>query len=989
MKHIKKDHCSQLDIPHATAVCCLENIASSQASSQESSQRLSPVFSTVALAAALMATQGLGMQGLGMQPAIAQTAPTVTRDSSGAVQVDRNAFDIRTGPLTNTSNIPLPEGLPAGNSPEGIAVPVSPNQLAPNNIEITADLDYIHDTFNTLVNNAANGTTYTLQSESLQLTTQFGLTRRPGAHAFGEGIEVNVIGPNGVTSSQSAFIRGDKVKLGTDGSPLPESAQLGVSYGAEDRVELRVLNLRSNRAAPSESGVYFSADGQLIVEDLQDGGDKDFNDGDYVDILGGRGEATAIAESTTLSESEEVIETPLAPETRQEETVAADIIEHTVEFDTTLAEEREWGQVELADTASIRLGHADGALTAAGEQLVYNRYAAATEVRAGSDGIGITGQLSPLVNNPNVPPTLLSGNLTFNPTVGDNQAGLSATVGITQFFHPTHRLATDVFGNPITNPDPEGPRLVEPIGLFNNRRIVGYVPPTPDEVVPGAQLSSTSGIFDLPSDLPIVIEPADPQKVGRGDSAYTDNVGGLLIERQSGDISFVPQWTADGYAQTSVSLAAGEAQRIIYALVPQQAGQNLQLGESYAVTAGANGYQIADGDFSIISADRQPQNFVQEMAEVYAVEDTVSGGNAATALFNGIQGVYAEQPGGPRVSTVDVALSSEADARVGNSLYSLVTLAGDAGQSPYARTTRAAGFYVGGSLSGGLGNQRDTISQTNARITQAASDLLTQRTLNTYVTPLLQRETISLQTAETTQRRGTALFDINSQGELDNVRFSEEDSQLIGSSTMETGRAIALIRGEESLVNAVTSESMEALGRETIESDVSTNTRSEAYPNFSAVQGELALGGVFNFGNTPWTAAANTLRAELFARDTIFGRSDQDAEVGWRAEVVFHPFGEVQREAHQYDAEGNAIALYKTEPVVDADGQQVMQTLTDSSGKTVDVLVNQFALDEAGDRIAETVGTGQAQGPGIYLRVEDVFNGDDGLAVIGGIRFSF
>ena len=976
MKYVKKFCCFELD-SSLSVEGCHRRLASPQQLQQI------PTPSSSLLVALLIV---IGSSGVGARGAIAQTAPV--RDSSGAVQFDRNAFDIRTGPLTNTSDIPLPAVLPTSTA-EKIPVPISPGQLAPNSIEIRPDFDYINNAFNVLVEDAARSTTYTLQTNSLQLTTQFGLRYRPRSHSHGEGITVNVAGPNGVVSGQSAFVRGDRVTIGPDGTPLPSSAQIDVSYGTQERVELRVLTLEADRAIPTQSGIYFTADGQLIVEDLRGGGDRDFDDGDYVDVLGGEGEAIALEEGIVLSDSEERSETPLAPDVRQTTDAETDVVNSIIEFDTILAEETVRGEIDLEETDSNRIGHADGAVTAAGQQLVYNHYATAGEVRVGTDGIGITGQLSPLADNPKAPPTLLTGNLTFNPTVGDNQAGLSATVGITQFFHPTHRQATDVLGNLIANPDPDGRRLIEPIGLFDNRQLVGYVPPTPEQVIPGAQLSSRSGIFDLPADQPIVIEPASPQQVGRGDSAYTDNVGGLLIDR-AGDISFVPQWTASGYAQAPISLAAGEAQRIIYALVPQQTGQNLQLGETYAVAEGSRGYQIADGGFSIISADRQPQNFVQETAEVYAVEDTVPGENAVIALFNGIPGVYVEQPGGPPVATVDVASSSEADARVGNRLYSPVTLAGDVGQGAYGRTTRAFGFYIGGSLSGGVGNQRDTVTQTTATVVQAASDRLTRRTVNTFLTPRVRRESIFRQTTETVRNQGTALFDINSQGELTNARFSEEDTQVLTSSTVETGRTTTIIREEERLDSSVTSETTEALSRETLESDISTSTQTEAYPNFSAVQGELALGGVLNFGNTPWTPAANILRAELFARNTVLGRSDRDTDVGWRAEVIFHPFGEVQRTAYQYDTAGNAIAVYQTEPVLNESGEPMMQTLTDGNGDSIEVPVGQFAVDEGGDRIAQTVGTGQAQGPGVYLRVEDVFSGDDdGVELVGGIQFSF
>ena len=37
---------------------------------------------------------------------------------------------------------------------------------------------------------------------------------------------------------------------------------------------------------------------------------------------------------------------------------------------------------------------------------------------------------------------------------------------------------------------PDGSTLVEPVGLLNNRKWVGYVPSAPDQTVMGDQLSS-------------------------------------------------------------------------------------------------------------------------------------------------------------------------------------------------------------------------------------------------------------------------------------------------------------------------------------------------------------------------------------------------------------------------------------------------------------------------------------------------------------------
>ncbi len=943
--------------------------------------------STATLIATLLATGGLGLSA---QSAIAQPSDISHDSASGQVEIDNNAFDLRTGTFENGSSIPLPAMLPAETN-EGMAQPVIRSQQSPNSIEITADGDYIDQSFDSAL--GQEDLSYQLDTDSLQLRTRFDLNHLPGNHRYGEGIQVTVFDPAGeVKSRETVFVRGDGVRVGPNGEALPERAQLNVAYGSADVVELRVLNLRSDGAAPSESGIYFAQDGQFIVEDLQNGGDLDFNDGEYVEIPGGQGEAIALEERRNISYDTQVAETPLAPEVRQEEEIETELNEDVIQSDTVLVEERIRGTVETPDATHTRLGHASGVRTENNEQLVYNRYAAASQVRVGSDGLSVTGQLSPLVNNPAVPPTLLSGNLTFDPSAGNNEAGLTTSLSLTQFLSSTHHQATDIFGNAIENPDSNGPRLVEPGGLLNNRRWVGYVPPTPATTMLGNQIFSANGIFDLPANQAVVIAPPDPAQVGRGNAAYTDNVGGLLIESAAGDFSFIPQWTGSGYAQEQIALAPGEAQRIIYALVPQQPGQALQIGDRYAVTDSASGYAITDGGFTVIAADRQPQNFAQEQAaqeqsEIYAVEDTLASNNAATALFNGIQGVYAEAVGGDRISTIDVGLADEADARVGNALFPQEIIAGDQGQSAYVRTTRAGGFYLGAALTGGIGNQQDTIRRTRSTVEQAADELRTRRTVNTFATPLVRQDIVSVQTTETIQNAGTAVFDITGQGELENVKFLRGDD-LPATVTQEVTQDSRIARGEELLLSSVTEETVELTDIRLLGMDQETTTAAgETYPNFSPVQGEIALGGVYNFGNTPWTAAANTVRAELFTRDTVFGRGS-DTETGLRAEVVFHPFGEVRRDAYQYDAAGNAVAIYQTEPMLNAAGQQMMEVLS-SADKAVEVPVNQFAVDEAGDRIAQQVGTGRAQGPGVYLRLENVFSDRDSAIVAGGIQFSF
>ncbi len=946
----------------------------------------------------LLAWGGLGAIA---RPAQAQTAGSLTYDhDTGNVRINNNAFDIQTGKLENASNIPLPNGLPT-QVQDRVSLPVFSDRLAPNSIEISPDVNYVEQSVGRLLSEQRPDARYDLQTESLKFTTQFNLGHSQNNHNYGEGIRVTVLDANGaVVSRQSAFVRGDNVRQGPDGQDLPDSARLEVSYGPTERVELRVLNIRSNGAEPSESGIYFSQDGDFIVEDLKNGGDRDFNDGNYVELSGGRGEATTLEERENITYETQVSEVPLDPEIRQEEVVKTEVIAAIQEPDEALIKEtREWGRVAVPETVAPRLGHASGVRTENDEQLVYSEYTNESQFRLGSDGLGMTGQLKPLIGNPNVPPTLLSGNLTFNPTVGNNEAGLTGTLGVTQYLNPTHRVARDAMGREIvratgnSRQKGRGPRLLEPAGLLTNRRLVGYVPTQPDQRVQGEPVFSTGGIFELPSDQAVVIAPPDATKVGQGNAAYTDNVGGLLIEYATGEISFVPQWTNRGYAQESIELAAGEARRVVYALVPQQAGQALKMGQRYAVAKGTDGYAIADGNFTIISADQYPQNFVQETTEVYAVEDTLAArNNAVIDVFNGIQGVYAEQVGGKPIPTVDVAVQTEADARVGNELFPLNTVMGDAGQRAYGKTTRAGGFYLGGSLTAGVGNQEDTVSRSSAVMGQAMDAIRTERTLNTFVTPLIRWDETVFEVSSTERTSGTAFFGINRNGELTDARFENDQpsSQLV--SRTENGQTSTVIRGEEKLTDSVTTESVALVEPETADPDettTETTTRTDSYPNFSAVRGAVALGAVMNLGNTPWTTAANTVRAELFARDTVFGRGSDGVKTGWRAEAVFHPFGEQQREAYQYDEAGEVVPVYRTEQVLDEKGEGMMASLLDENGRAVAVAVNQFVLDEKGDRVAQTVGTGVAKGPGLYLSITDVSQDDEGVLIAGGLQFSF
>ena len=944
---------------------------------------------------------------IGGMPAIAQNTnpPNIPiRLDDGSVRVNNNARNIRTGPLRNSSNIPLPTLLPP-DTQESRPVPTDRSRQAPNTIQIRPDLPYIQENFEQLVNGAnSTNNDYTFQRDSLRITTTFNLEYRQGNHGFGEGIQVRVLDATGNERDlpQTVYVRGDGVTVGPEGQTLPRQASVDVVYGADDVVELRVLNIRRNNAQPSESAIYFTDDfrspdingneriGEFIVEDFQDGGDRDFDDGEYVQAPTGEGRAIVREESGNLTVTTRIEPVELDPFINEVVTEEQEFVEGDLQTEVEEVElARERGQVEIVSFApSILLGHATGVRTADGEQLLYNRYANASEARLGSDGVSLTGQLSPLIKNPSAPPTLLTGNLRFDPFVDDNEAGLVSRLGITQFLTRTHRPARDAFGTAIVGPDRT--RLLEPTGLFNNRRLVGYVPTAISNPELGDPIRSSEGIFELPSDQAVTIARPDPQKVGRGNAAYTDNVGGVIIERADGSLTFVPQWTNAGYADTPTALAAGEATRIIYALVPQQAGQNIQLGQPYEIAAGANGYVIADGGFKVISADRQPQNFVEETAEVYAVEDTVAAvQNAVTDQFNGIPGLYTEAPGRAPKPTVDVSIADEVDARVGNELYSLTTFQ-EEGQPAYARTTRAGGLYLSGGLTGGFGNQKDEVLLSRQTTEFALDQLRSRQTTSTFSTPRNRVDTIETESGTVTQTIGEATFEINEAGELNNVNFRPtQATTTVTLDDRETRTQGVVQLGDRELIEEDVQETVLTEARRDLSQEEELVTRDDSYPNFSAISGEAVFGGAYNFGNTPWTAAANTLRAELFYRDTVIGRSNRDSETGVRAEVVFHPFGERKREAYRYDEEGNVVPVYQTEAMKDEAGNRMVETLTGENGETVDLAVNQFVLDEAGDRIPLRVGTGKAKGPGAYLRAENTFDSSDGIEVEGGLQLSF
>ena len=934
-----------------------------------------------------------------LQSAKAQANPELFVGDNGEVRIEQNGFNLTTGPQGNNSNIPLP-AAPISNPQERVAQPVIDDRLAPNSINIQVNRDNIEQQLQQHLQQEVPPE-FEVRGESLQFRSRFDVRQNVGNHDYGEGIEVNVYGPDGILrSSEKVFIRGDRVQQ-FNGQSLPEADFIEVTYGAADRVELRVLNLRpgeSGNVTEHESAIYPTVNGGLAVEDLQNGGDLDFNDGDYLEIAEGTGETQIFDERTVVVDSIEpvieVIETPFI-DVRVAHSVSTMVVASSEQF-VEVEETHDYGEIENPRTDSNLLPHAIGASTDDGEQLIYNQYSAASQLRLSNEGVTVTGQTAPLNEDPAAAPTVLTGTATLNPFVDENEAGLSVNVGVIQFLHSTHEDATDMLGNPIVNPDSEGPRLVQPTGLITNTQIVGYVPGRPDQVISGEQLSSVAGIFDLPVDHAVVIAPADPRLVGRGDAAYTNNVGGLIIEWSDGTTEFVPQWSRDGFVADPIRLEAGEARRVIYALVPQQAGQALQLDHVYALDA--DGAMTVEGGFQVISASQHPENFTQEMAEVYAVEDTLMGQNTVTGEFNGIRGRYRERDQGELVYTIDNNDSVRADARVGNQLSTEAEIIpGEPGQFGRRETTIAGGLYVRGALTLGLGNQEDEIITTTSTFTtdfETITEAVIEETFHTPGAQIDTTTTTTFTTVETDLRQeGDVTFDISPDGLLNNVNVTIQDSEIVDERMMTTElreTETDIVLGEEFLAETeVIDANTQTFEGETRLVDRQVERDTETYPNISPLIGEIALGGILNVGNTPWTPAANTVRGEVFARGIVLGRSDEGGEVGLRAEAVVNLFGEEQRPAYGYNAEGDLVALYKTEPLLDENGEQRYETFEDVTGEMVEIALNQFIYDENGDRIPATVGTGRSLGPGIFARLEEVLSDDEGPTLAGGLQFTF
>jgi hypothetical protein len=321
---------------------------------------------------------------------------------------------------------------------------------------------------------------------------------------------------------------------------------------------------------------------------------------------------------------------------------------------------------------------------------------------------------------------------------------------------------------------------------------------------------------------------------------------------------------------------------------------------------------------------------------------------------------------------------------------------GDPGQVGYSVTHLAGGLYVRGSLTLGLGNQEDIVTTTTSTYGTPVVTLTTTTTTDIFQTPRTQMDRFTTTTTATTttdiQQQGEATFDIEADGLISNMTIDLAPAQISERLVTEQDRAFSgteMAMGEEFWADSIVDVDTTTIHGNPVLMDRQVKVSTDTYPNVSPLLGEFALGGLLNFGNTPWTPAANTLRTELFARGTAIGYCHDQDDIGLRAELVFHPFGEEQRPAYGYDTDGNLVPLYKTEPVLDNNQEALFELVETVDGELSQVPIGQFVYDDNGERIPETVGTGRTSGPGIFLSLEELFTDDDGPTVVGGLQYTF
>jgi len=208
-------------------------------------------------------------------------ANTAVLTEDGGAKFQNNIYILETGPQENSSNIPLPTVLPTSVS-EGVKIPTDSNRQAPSSLYLSVDDGYVTNSIT-----QATG----LQVVDYEVTINSRIDRVPGSHDFAEGI---------TNEDGEALVRGDEVTKDLNGNVLPETNTLETQFSRGERAEVSVVNLRPKASSLSDSGVFLSESGEVLVEDLRNGGDKDFNDANLDVLAGGTIEADLEGVSTEV-----------------------------------------------------------------------------------------------------------------------------------------------------------------------------------------------------------------------------------------------------------------------------------------------------------------------------------------------------------------------------------------------------------------------------------------------------------------------------------------------------------------------------------------------------------------------------------------------------------------------------------------------------------------------------------------------------------------
>jgi hypothetical protein len=927
----------------------------------------------------------------------AERAPSVKVDPDGQFSIENGAFSINSGKDPNQSQIPA-TGTPIEQTSlqEGKRQTEAQGTLAPRSVELSISPMRVQEGLQNVLPGA------TIDPSSLRSQADFELKTATGKADYAQRLTAFVVDKDGNKKGEPIVLttRGDKVTSDGSPSPLPTAAKGSLEFGATDKVVVVAQNIRENGGKPFDSGIFVVTDEgkfvRLSVEDLKKGGDFDLND-----ALTNNG-FQALGRAVITRTTQEKIEEPFSQVTDKptEQVATSSSTKARVESTQyqTQTVETTRGRLAPTDIELERLTFAQGVrVNGNGILAGVQKFRPGSTIEVTTDQkIKASFQTRPRSDTPG----LFTTTVTAKPTAAPGEPLLQITAGGTKYLNPTHRTVTDASGAPARDPNNPKDVLRVPTGIGGDpTRVRGYVPSVPEKVTPGVALTPVNGIITIPQGQGAVIQPPKVGEVGRGNSWYENNVGGYLAVSPDGSkTTFHPQWNKGGFEKKPISFAPDEVSKVIYALVPQQPGLNLEIGKTYSVTPTSNGYEISDPKggskpFKIIAADKLPENFTPETSTIFAVEDTFPKNLGINNAFGLVQSAHRQIPGGPLISTKDNQNPQGADARVAvNAATPPTVIPAVSGQDPYLSPKTSVGaFFVSAGISTKIGfvpvETQGTTS--NFQTTNTYQDSIE----STEITLGVDRTTTPGVTSKTSTTNSTeqVKFAVNNKGELTDVKTSPISSSTIVTSASalkpQDGTTTFIATGPSTTTDKVISSELTSLTTELISQDVTTKKSQALAIAPGTARGEL--GYVHNIGgNTPWTDAANTISAGIYGQTVVIGSPDsRQGEAGFFLKGLVNLGPEERAQAFRYNEGTKTMEpLYKTKPVLGQDGNPLRERISLKNGTVRDVYIEEFERDPKGNLIPLELGTGNAKGPALTFHVEQPFNG--GLRFKGGLQFN-